>query len=281
MSVTLPAPAKINIGLQVVGRRDDGYHLLHTLFQVLDWGDTITLEPRETGVTLEVTGPHSSAIPTNETNLAVKAAQILQKEMDTNRGIHIVLDKQIPPGSGLGGGSSDAATVLKGLNRLWGAGLSDDLLELVAARLGADVPLFIRGGLQLGESIGDRLTPLSSRLVGAIVLAIPDIHISTPWAFSQLAKSGGYSSPVSLDRLIAMSSIPWDDFVNDFEPVVFAAHPELRAIKEGLLELGAVYASLSGSGGTVFGFFEEEPAPLSSLKSFFGPHQVIRTKAAF
>ena len=169
------------------------------------------------------------------------------------------MKKQIPPGAGLGGGSSDAALVLRGLNLLWKRGRRWDQLEQLAGQLGADVPFFIRGGLQLGEGIGELLTPLASRLPYTVVLVIPPFGVDTAWAYGQFAARQTFPEPPAFDRLIAQNPIPWDAFTNDFEAVVFPHNGELAEIKGRLLAAGAVWAGLSGSGSTVAGLFEEQP----------------------
>ena len=262
MTLTLQAHAKINLGLRIVGRRKDGYHRLHTLFQEIDFGDEVILEETPSGaVTLEVTGPYAKDVPADETNLCLQAARLFQKEAGIHDGVQIHLKKQIPPGAGLGGGSSDAALVLRGLNLLWKRGRRWDQLEQLAGQLGADVPFFIRGGLQLGEGIGELLTPLATRLPYTVVLVIPPFGVDTAWAYGQFAARQTFPAPPGFDRLIAQDPIPWDAFTNDFEAVVFPEHGLLRTLKAGLLAAGAVWAGLSGSGSTVVGLFEEQPQP--------------------
>ncbi|MCH7498019.1 MAG: 4-(cytidine 5'-diphospho)-2-C-methyl-D-erythritol kinase [Candidatus Marinimicrobia bacterium] len=260
MALTLPANAKVNLGLHITGRRDDGYHLLHTLYQEISFGDTLTLSEGSSGsVTMRVSGPAAEGVPTGGDNLCVRAARLLQARLRTRRGVHILLQKHIPAGSGLGGGSSDAGAVLRGLNRYWQAGLTPAELEALAVELGADVPFFIRGGLQLGAGIGDDLTPLSQQLAYALVLVIPPFSVDTAWAYGQLAARESFSAPPAFDQLLAQTPIPWDRFSNDFEGVVFPRYRRLAEIKRELRELGAVYAGLSGSGSAVFGLFEEAP----------------------
>lgn len=263
--LTLPAHAKINIGLRIVGRREFSsspghrsgtYHLLHTLFQEITFGDTVTLTPKEDGqLTLAVSGPAASGVPADESNLCLQAAQRLQSEAGYSGGVHIELEKRVPTGSGLGGGSSDAATVLKGLNQLWELDLSDDLLEGLAAGLGADVPFFIRGGLQLGEGIGDRLTVLPPLPGLTVALVLSGHSIDTAWAYGQFRDRSSFQPPTRFEKLLAGAATDWAAFGNDFEEVVFPRHPELQEIKAALLKAGAVYAGLSGSGSAVAGLF--------------------------
>lgn len=290
MSLSLIANAKINLGLRIVGQREDpsgpdelsgtgGYHLLHTLFQEIDFGDEVTLtdQPR-LKVTLEVTGPTAGGVPTDESNLCLRAARLFKAKVGAGQGVHIRLDKCILVGAGLGGGSSDAAAVLRGLNRMWQVGLSAMELERLALRLGADVPFFIRGGLQLGEGIGEALTPLERELPCAVVLVIPPFSVDTAWAYRQFASRQSFPPPPAFDQLIAREPILWDRLTNDFEDVVFPRYGQLADIKQELLEAGAVHASLSGSGSAVVGLFEAAPNP-ETMKSQQPDCQVITAKA--
>ena len=276
MTLTLQANAKINLGLRIVGRRKDGYHRLHTLFQEIDFADEVTLEEAPFGgVTLEVTGPYAKDIPADETNLCLQAAGLLEEQAGIHDGVQIHLKKHIPPGAGLGGGSSDAATVLRGLNLLWKRGRRWDQLEQLAGQLGADVPFFVRGGLQLGEGIGELLTPLAARLPHHVVLVMPPFGVNTAWAYGQFAARKIFPEPPAFDQLIMQDPIPWEAFTNDFEAVVFPRHPELGAIKAALLAAGAVWAGLSGSGSTVAGLFDSPPNIRNLDQQFPDCHVVL------
>lgn len=289
MSLTLTANAKINLGLRIVGQREDpfrqpadrtgGYHLLHTLFQEIDFGDEVTLSDQpNVKVTLEVTGPAARGVPTNKSNLCLQAAWLFQARVGAGQGVHIRLDKRIPVGAGLGGGSSDAAAVLQGLNRMRQAGLSAMELERLAVRLGADVPFFIRGGLQLGEGIGEALTPLERALPFAVVLVIPPFGVDTAWAYGQFASRSDFPAPPAFDQLITREPIPWENFTNDFEEVVFPRYGQLAEIKQGLLEAGAVHAGLSGSGSAVYGLYAGPP-PEAELTHRFAESQMVGCQA--
>ena len=153
-----PAPAKLNLFLHVTGRRADGYHRLQTLFQLLDWGDTVHIAPNTSG---RIERTHDLPGIAVESDLSIRAAHLLQSATGCERGASIVADKQIPAGAGLGGGSSDAATTLLALNHLWGCGLDIEQLAELGLQLGADIPVFIRGHSAWAEGIGDRLTPMS------------------------------------------------------------------------------------------------------------------------
>ncbi len=257
MSLTLSANAKINLGLRITGRRADGYHLIHTLFQEIDFGDEITLTDQFSGeITLEVTGPAAENVPTDEDNLCLRAARLFMKKTEIGRGVRVRLEKRIPAGAGLGGGSSDAAAVLKGLNELWQVNLSPAHLEAMAIELGADVPFFIHGGLQLGESTGEVLRPLERGLAFTVVLVIPSFGVDTAWAYRQFVSRESFPPPPSFETLINQDAIPWEAFSNDFEEVVFPRYGQLAEIKATLMAQGAVHASLSGSGSAVYGLFK-------------------------
>ncbi|MCH8024949.1 MAG: 4-(cytidine 5'-diphospho)-2-C-methyl-D-erythritol kinase [Candidatus Marinimicrobia bacterium] len=290
MSLQLRANAKINLGLRITGRvatapdlapdlRDEelyvGYHTIHTLFQELDFGDRVTLEEDPSGeITLRVTGPYAHAIPTDETNLCVRAARALQVYAFPGRGARIRLEKNIPTGSGLGGGSSDGAAVMRGLNRLWNDGKerldAEELSDIaLAEELGADIPFFLEGGgLQLGEYIGSDLTPITRPLPYRVVLVMPPFSVDTAWAYGQFAGRQSFSPAPGFDQLILQDPIPWEAFTNDFEELVFPHHGELAEIKGQLLASGAVWAGLSGSGSAVVGLFDS-PLNFNSLGQRF------------
>lgn len=177
--ITLPSPAKLNLFLHITGRRADGYHELQTLFQFLDYGDTLTFHPRDDGV-ITLT-PELPGVPA-EQNLVVRAARCLQEASGTGKGADIHLDKKLPMGGGLGGGSSNAATTLVGLNHLWQTGLSEDQLAELGLALGADVPVFVRGRAALGEGVGEKLTPANPPEDWFIVVK-PPVEISTAEIF--------------------------------------------------------------------------------------------------
>jgi 4-diphosphocytidyl-2-C-methyl-D-erythritol kinase len=278
MTLSLHSNAKINLGLRIVGQREDGYHLLHTLFQEIDFGDQLTIHTLpKTDITLAITGAAGKTLPTDAHNLCYRAAQLFQLKTDTRKGAHIHLEKHIPVGAGLGGGSSNAAAVLRALNQLWGINLTDRDLEKMAVEIGADVAFFIRGGLQLGEGIGEILTPLKVGLPYSVLLVIPPIRISTAWAYGQWAARKEQPAAFSLDQLIREQSIPWEKFTNGFESIIFERHRQLKAIKEDLLKAGAEHASLSGSGSAIYGLFTD-PQLAERTASKVTDAQAILTK---
>jgi len=268
-----PSFSKVNIGLKVLNQRDDGYHDIYTVFQELNFGDSLQVEKTDNGCTLS---SNMDWIPTDETNICYKAYVALKNARPELGGVSIHIDKKVPAGSGLGGGSANGAAVLKGINELYDLNLSNDELEKIGASVGADVPFFIKGGTQLGEGIGDRLTPLLSHIKGTYLLVVPDISINTTWAYSELKNK--LNQEIFLPKFVGYigeDNASLEIFENDFERIVIPAYPEIGAIKQKMLELGARFASLSGSGSTVYGIFDED-ASAKEAELFFRPsHQTI------
>ena len=255
--VSMKAYAKVNIGLRIDGRRNDGYHTLKTLFQTISIHDNLILELQdEQGIGFSTTG---LKVPTGEDNICVKAARKVLERENLKSGINIRLEKNISVGSGLGGGSSDAAAVIRGLNKLLKLDLDNSEMEAVALELGADIPFFIRGGCQYAEGIGDLLSPGEIEDNFIVLLVIPDISIATSWAYKNL----DYLSLTSDTEDVNLARFPRNGetnkrryFRNDFENLVFSEYPEIGEIKRQISESGAVYASLSGSGSGVFGLYD-------------------------
>jgi len=255
--VSLKAYAKVNIGLRIDGIRNDGYHTLKTLFQTISIHDNLILELQdEQGIGFSTTGLE---VPTGEDNICVKAAQKVLERENRKSGINIRLEKNISVGSGLGGGSSDAAAVIRGLNKLLKFDLDNSEMEAVAFQLGADIPFFIRGGCQYAEGIGELLSPGEIEDNFIVLLVIPDISIATSWAYKNL----DYLSLTSDTEDVNLARFPRNGetnkrryFRNDFEDLVFSEYPEIGEIKRQISESGAVYASLSGSGSGVFGLYD-------------------------
>ncbi len=247
--------AKINLGLNIVSKRPDGYHNLETIFYPVAIKDALEVVPAagEKGI-FKQSGILLDGDP--EQNLVVKAYSLLKKEYALPE-IDIYLRKNIPFGAGLGGGSADAAFLLKLLNSLYGLDMPEIRLEELASQLGADCPFFIRNKPVFATGIGNIFTPVDLSLKGYfIVLVKPDIHVSTKEAYESV-KPG--SPAVSLLEIIKNPPETWKDImVNDFESSVFVKHPAIKDIKEKLYDFGAIYASMSGSGSSVFGIFKEE-----------------------
>ena len=245
MTLTLPAPAKLNLFLHIVGRRPDGYHELQTLFQFLDYGDTLHFSLRDDGqlnLLTELAGVDA------EDNLIIRAARLLREASGCQLGADIRLDKILPMGGGIGGGSSDAATTLLGLNQLWQTGLSLDQLAELGIRLGADVPVFVHGKAAWAEGVGEKLTPVELDEPWFLVVA-PACHVSTAEIFSDQRLTRD-TSPITLAAFREVGSR------NDCLPVVTTRYPEIR---NTLILLNKYCeAKMTGTGSCLFGAFPNE-----------------------
>lgn len=235
-----PAPAKLNLFLHITGRRADGYHLLQTVFQLLDRGDTIHLRLRNDGVVAR--SSELAGVPA-EADLVVRAARLLKPYAADQAGVDIVVDKRIPLGGGLGGGSSDAASVLVALNRLWGCGLDEDALARRGLGLGADVPVFVRGRSAWAEGVGEELTPVELPPRWFVIID-PRVSVPTGPLF-QAPELTRAAPPTTIPRFLAGAETS-----NVFEPVVSARYPAVAAALKWLEPYGR--PRLSGSGGCVF-----------------------------
>lgn len=244
-SETYPAPAKLNLFLHVLGRRPDGYHELQTVFRFLDFADRIEIRVREDGVIRRVNSV--PGVPA-EVDLSLRAARLLQIRGATRLGAEIRLHKRLPLGGGLGGGSSDAATVLIVLNRLWGLDLPRAQLAALALELGADVPVFVFGESAWGEGVGERLTPIALLPAWYVVL-VPPIAVSTAAVF-------GAPELTRNSNRITMSAFFAGCVRNDLEPVVRRRYPAIQDYLDWLGKHARV--SLTGSGACVFASFEDE-----------------------
>ncbi len=264
------AHAKVNLRLCVLAREASGYHQLETVFQRLELADEVELEPGDPGgppgVTLEVTGVSEGALGPVESNLAVRAVHAWARGRgEAEARVHIRLRKRIPHGAGLGGGSSDAAAVLLGMNALHGDPLTVSELAAIGGGLGSDVPFFVSGASRaFAWGRGDRILPLEPLPSRPVLLAVPAKGISTPWAYGVLAeaRARGQVEGVSSGVLDLALAGGWEAVAeaarNDFEAVLFPLRPELETTRIVLAEEGASPALLSGSGAAVFGVFREE-----------------------
>ena len=245
--LTCPAPAKLNLFLHVIGRREDGYHLLQTLFRFLDFGDTVQVRVHREGM-IERLGEVSGVPP--EQDLVVRAARLLQQLAGVTTGAQIKLEKRLPLGGGLGGGSSDAATTLIALNRLWDLQWSRSQLQELGLRLGADLPVFLYGRSAFAEGVGERLQEVALDPAWYVVL-IPPVAVSTASVFSdpELTRD---SSPI---KILRFSAGPGR---NDLESVVCRRYPEVARHVEWLRRFGP--AAMTGSGACVFAAFDSEQA---------------------
>lgn len=256
------APAKINLFLDVIRKREDGYHDLGTLFQTIDAGDTISAEPRQDGrITLCYNEPQNYPL---ESDLVYKAAKLLQKESGTTLGADIYLNKVMPLGAGLGGGSADAAATLRLLNQLWKLKFKFEKLEEIGAKLGADVPFLVRGGTAMAEGIGEKLTfvkPLQLSDEQYLLVATPLDSVPTKDAYAGVPKSGPdrwetYKAKCMRTGKAASIDFALANTFNAFEESVFPKHPLVEEMKNEFKRLGAKAVLMSGSGASVFGVFE-------------------------
>ncbi len=279
LSLLARAHAKINLALAVLGRRADGYHEIETILQSIDLHDQ--LEFQEAG-RLELDCPDLPSVPA-EDNLVWRAATLLAEAGRVSAGAKITLRKHIPTGSGLGGGSSDAAAALLGLSRLWGLDMPREELERLASRLGSDVPFFLEGGTALGTGRGEEITPLTDHRTAHLLVIYPGVQISTADAYRSLnlkLTSGESAHKIRSFRSRLQSGEDCTAGIfNDFETSILPAHPAVREAKDFLLAAGADNALLSGSGSSVFGFFlDEESALAASGKARRGTWRVFPAK---
>jgi 4-diphosphocytidyl-2-C-methyl-D-erythritol kinase len=255
-----PAPAKLNLFLHVVGRRDDGYHLLQTVFRFLDFSDQLRFALQENGA-LRLHAP-TPGVP-EESDLCIRAAKLLRQESGTSLGVEIFLEKRIPMGGGLGGGSSDAATTLLALNRLWGLGWNRSRLMELGLRLGADVPVFIFGENAFAEGIGEKLTPIMLPPAWYLVLT-PPAHVPTAQVFAsnELTRN---TIPIKIPPFSVAQGH------NDLEPVVCRAYPEVARHLQWLRQLDhTTMVAMTGSGACVFAEFANEAEAQRALTQLPG-----------
>ncbi|MFL6229336.1 MAG: 4-(cytidine 5'-diphospho)-2-C-methyl-D-erythritol kinase [Pyrinomonadaceae bacterium] len=258
-SFTLPSYAKINLSLRVLGRRPDGYHEIHTVFQTITLCDRLTFAPLdEPRVELECDAPD---VPSDDSNLVVRAAKLLVERFRIDRGARVKLDKTTPAGGGLGGGSSNAAVALLGLAWLWEIETTHGELCALGATLGADVPFFLTGGTALGTGRGTEIAPLEDVPRLSLIVVTPRVKISTAAAYESLNAPALTKEIEPVNLLVSraksdFSGSPLSSLANDFEPAIFPRHPEIERARDALLEAGAHAALLSGSGSSVFGVFE-------------------------
>jgi 4-diphosphocytidyl-2-C-methyl-D-erythritol kinase len=255
-------PAKINLHLEVLGRREDGYHELRTLMQSVDLRDRLEAEEAAEGVlSLEVV-PFGAA-PVGEENLVIEAARRLIAAVAPRRGVRFRLEKRIPAGAGLGGGSADAAAALVVLNRLWNCGLGDGELETLAAELGSDVPFFLHGGLALGEGRGEGIVEMADLAETPVLIALPEVHVATRDVYARLGERLTSNPPAG--TLDALANGPrgrsdWRRLSNTLEETVVQGWPAVGEALRNLRSTGAIHAALSGSGGASFAVFEDRRA---------------------
>lgn len=260
-SISLKSRAKINLSIDVIGKREDGYHIVEMIMQTIDLYDDIKLkELEEDNITIK---SECSYIPLNEDNIVYKAAKLIKEKMDIKKGIEIFIKKNIPVAAGMAGGSSNAAAVLVGLNELWKLCLSKDELRDLGLKLGADVPFCIEGGTALAEGIGEKLTYIKGINKDVNILVCkPDIFVSTKEVYQSLDIKNIEKRP---DNKLLIEKLKNDDIVsvsnnmvNVLEEVTSKKYSDIKVIEDIIAKNGAMGTMMSGSGPTVFGFFDNE-----------------------
>lgn len=274
-SININSYAKVNIGLKILNKRSDGYHNISTVFQEIDLFDSITISKSDGPLKFS---SNVEWLQNDQNNLCVIAYNYI-KNLYKIGGANIVLKKNISRGSGLGSGSSNAAATMKGLREIYNLEVADSELIKIGSKIGADVPFFINGSIQVGEGIGEKLTSIRSSMDAQYLIVTPDIPIDTKWAYSQYKNNlDNCSSPTKFSDSFRGKTINLDTlkfFENDFESVVFPTYPEIGAIKNKLIALGAKFASLSGSGSTVYGIFDDDANIDKAFSHFFPRHKTF------
>lgn len=267
--ISVKALAKINLGLDVVRRREDGYHEVRMVMQTIHLFDRLEISRNDSGrITMDT---NLSFLPTNENNLVYKAAKLLQDEFAIKDGVHVWLHKYIPVAAGMAGGSTDAAAVLYGMNRIFELGLTKEQLMERGVKIGADVPYCIMRGTALAEGIGEKLTKLPPMVKCPVLIAKPQISVSTKFVYENLKLNDNTIHP-NIDRLVA--DISEGDLIriaadmgNVLETVTIPEYPVIAEIKENMMQNGAVNAMMSGSGPTVFGLFADESTAVKAYEA--------------
>ncbi|MEC0308417.1 4-(cytidine 5'-diphospho)-2-C-methyl-D-erythritol kinase [Paenibacillus lautus] len=260
MKIYEKAPAKINLMLDVLHKRPDGFHEVEMVMTMIDLADRLEMSEQKRD-TIIITS-QAGYIPLDEKNLAFQAARLIKERYDVKKGVHIHLDKKIPVAAGLAGGSSDAAATLRGLNRLWGLGIPQQELLALGAELGSDVPFCVTGGTALATGRGEVLTPIPNPPQCWVIVAKPPINVSTAEVYGRLRSEQIQRHP-SAERMVeALTQGSFQQMCqslgNVLEEVTLKMHPEVQQLKEGMLKLGADGALMSGSGPTVFGLVSKE-----------------------
>lgn len=270
-TISLKALAKINLGLDVVRRREDGYHEVRMIMQTIHLYDKLDIaKTKDEGISIK---SNLSYVPTNENNLVYKAGKLLMDEFGITEGVSVNLNKRIPVAAGMAGGSSDAAAMLYGMNRIFDLGLSQKQLMERGVKIGADVPYCLMRGTALAEGIGEKLTQLPPMVKCPVLIAKPQISVSTKFVYENLKLNEATIHP-DIDQLVtdiknkdlpAISS----HMGNVLESVTIPAYPVIADIKNKMLESGAINAMMSGSGPTVFGLFGDEETAKKAYKDMF------------
>jgi 4-diphosphocytidyl-2-C-methyl-D-erythritol kinase len=280
MDMTIRAYAKINIGLRILNKRDDGYHNIETIFHRINLFDEIRFQD-SCNLLLECNNPE---IPTDNRNLCMKAAQILQKNYKVTKGAKILLNKNIPIGAGLGGGSSDAAYVLKHLPNFLGIEIPKEELYQLAMDIGSDVPYFLDKSTAYATGRGEQLEYFRLDIPYWIIIVHPNVQISTAWAYANL-KLKPHQQENNLKELL-IDNIEHPEKLrelihNDFEDLVLQNHPDIKRLKENLYKQGAEFVQMSGSGSSVYAFFKHESKAREAIRIFSKDYLTFLTEPNF
>lgn len=264
-TLKIEAYAKINLGLDVVRRLENGYHEVKMVMQTVGISDTITLTKTEQGITVTT---DSGEIPADENNLVYKVAKLLKETCDIKKGVAIHLEKRIPVAAGMAGGSTDAAAVFKGMNELFSLGLSQEEMQKLGVKLGADIPYCIMGGTALAEGIGEKLTVLPDAPDCFVLVAKPDINVSTKYVYENLNLPGLKKHP-DIDGMVeAIKAGDLDGVIDRMDNVLASVteekYPIITELKQFMEQNGAKKALMSGSGPTVFGIYDKEDAAVAA-----------------
>ncbi len=258
--LTLKGNAKINLTLDVLYKRTDGFHQVEMIMQAVELADILSVEEKQSGnINITTNLPY---LPCDQRNLAYQAVRLVKDTYKIKQGVHISLEKNIPMSAGLAGGSTDAASVLLGLNTLWDLGLSLEQLEVLGAKLGSDVPFCLRGGTMLATGRGEILTPLAPLPACYVVLAKPRISVSTAWVYGKYRKEAVLKHPDTAGVQQALEQGDLSAVVsrlnNVLESVTIAEYPQIKKLKESMIQYGAMASLMSGSGPTVFGLVADK-----------------------
>lgn len=272
VSVLMKAPAKINLSIDVLFKRPDGYHEVEMVMTTIDLSDRLELVPRQDSqIVIESS---ASFIPRDERNLAYQAAELLQKRFGISTGVTIHIEKQIPVAAGLAGGSSDAAAVLKGLNQLWQLGLSTEEMARLGASIGSDVAFCVYGGTALAKGRGEQITPLPSPPPFWVILAKPPLGVSTAHVYQHLDLNKMTRRPDTQSIIAALKqgnfSLLTKSMANVLESVTLEHYPQVKWYKEKMVEFGADGVLMSGSGPTIFGLVQKESRAWRIYNGFKG-----------
>jgi 4-diphosphocytidyl-2-C-methyl-D-erythritol kinase len=273
--------AKINLGLNILNKREDGFHNLETLFVPIDLYDTLEVSQTFSGIQIET---KNDKIPKDESNICYKAAKLLQEFFNNNFGVSIEINKKIPVGAGLGGGSSNGALVLKEIVKNFGLDISEKDLSSIGLKLGSDVPYFLKDGIAYAKGRGEILEYFDVSIPYWILVVYPNLSISTKWAYENLKEK---ENPVEFDyKKLLLENLDKPDILkktikNDFENNVFVRFPGLINIKNLLNEKDAVYSSLSGSGSCLYGFFDSKKNVDRAFDSLSTKFKVFITEPDF